>query len=183
MVKTVQIQSRHKNFLKWLRNNIIRLFNIWSPYGRHNGCKQYNMIKISTPIIIEHNDNYITVTTVHALTSIFFLIYERDFLCIFNYLWTLIPHCGTFHKVNQGFKKSQNTIYKEAYCWASLLTGYLVIIFENTSKSVHNAVYTFQFCLPLNRVFTSNTFHTKRIFAYLLIFAFCYIEIGNGKEV
>lgn len=179
MVKTVQIQSRHKHFLKWLKNNTKRLFNIWSPYGRHNGCKQYNMIKINTPIIIEHNDNYITVTTVHALTSIFFLIYERDFLCIFNYLWSLwTPHCGTFHKVNQGFKKSQYTIYKEAYCWASLLTCYLAIIFENTSKTVHNAVYTFQICFTVTSLLLTPFIQNE-----FLLFKLCYIKIGNGKEV
>lgn len=36
------------------------------------------MIKINILVIIEHDDNHVTVTIVHALTSIFFLIFERD---------------------------------------------------------------------------------------------------------
>lgn len=96
------------------------------------------------------------------------------FYVFFNYLWTLIPHCGTLHKVNQGFKKSQYTIYKEAYRLASLLTGYLAIIFENTSKTVHNDVYTFQ------HYFTVENLSYK---ANVCLFKLCYIEIGYGKEV
>lgn len=34
------------------------------------------MIKLNILVIIEHNDNHVIVTTVHALTSIFFLISE-----------------------------------------------------------------------------------------------------------
>lgn len=36
------------------------------------------MIKINILVIIEHDDNHVNVTIVHALTSIFFLIFERD---------------------------------------------------------------------------------------------------------
>lgn len=126
------------------------------------------MIKLNILVIIEHNDNHVIVTTVHALTSIFFLIFEGIvyvFLTIYE-LWypTVAPSTR-----NQAIKKFQHTIYKEAYCWDSLLTCCLAIIFENTSKTVH-AVNTFQDYLTVEKgssEFTSRTFYTKRIFACL----------------
>lgn len=58
------------------------------------------------------------------------------YLYIF-YLWTCIYELWspTVHSLQEiGFEKNQYTIYKEAHCWASLLTGYLAILFDNRSK-------------------------------------------------